>query len=162
MDEREPASTEIADDRPGIGPRGAERAAPPEDGAERAERWLVGAVLGAVGILVVVAAYLYRDQPVSASHYVLLSLLLFATGAFGVLMRRNAIVLFMCIELMLNAVNLAFVAFARMHGTTDAHAIVLFVMIVAAAEVAIGLAIIVSIFRRKRSANVDDLSLLRW
>jgi len=78
------------------------------------------------------------------------------------LMRRNALVLFMCIELMLNAVNIAFVAFARMHGAVEGHVVILFVMIVAAAEVAVGLAIIVSIFRRKHSANVDDLTLLKW
>jgi NADH-quinone oxidoreductase subunit K len=68
----------------------------------------------------------------------------------------------MCVELMLNAVNIAFVAFSRMHSSLDGQVVVLFVMIVAAAEVAIGLAIIVSIFRRRQSANVDDLSLLKW
>lgn len=89
-------------------------------------------------------------------------MLLFVTGALGVLIRRSALVLFMCIEIMLNAVNVAIVAFARLHGSVEGHALVLFVMIVAAAEVAVGLAIIVSIFRRRRSANVDDLSLLKW
>jgi NADH-quinone oxidoreductase subunit K len=89
-------------------------------------------------------------------------MLLFVIGAFGVLVRKNALVLFMCIELMLNAVNIAFVAFSRMHSSMDGQVIVLFVMIVAAAEVSIGLAIIVSIFRRSRSANVDDMSLLKW
>jgi NADH-quinone oxidoreductase subunit K len=98
---------------------------------------------------------------VQASHYLVLSMLLFTLGAFGVLIRRNALVLFMCIELMLNAVNLAFVTFARMHSNVEGHVIVLFVMIVAAAEVAIGLAIIVAIFRRRGSVSVDDLSLLR-
>jgi NADH-quinone oxidoreductase subunit K len=68
----------------------------------------------------------------------------------------------MCIELMLNAVNIAFAAFARMHASIEGHVVVLFVMIVAAAEVAVGLAIIVSIFRRRHSTNVDDLSVLRW
>ncbi|MEX2394287.1 MAG: NADH-quinone oxidoreductase subunit NuoK [Actinomycetota bacterium] len=104
----------------------------------------------------------FRGRPVTASHYVGLSTLLFTIGALGVLVRRNALVLFMCIELMLNAVNIAFVAFSRMHGTIDGHIVVLFVMIVAAAEVAIGLAIIVSIFRRRQSINVDDMSLLKW
>ncbi|HVE91624.1 MAG TPA: NADH-quinone oxidoreductase subunit NuoK [Actinomycetota bacterium] len=103
-----------------------------------------------------------RDTPVTTSHYLLLSMMLFVLGAAGVLLRRNALILFMCVELMLNAVNIAFVAFSRMHGTMDGQVVVLFVMIVAAAEVAVGLAIIVSIFRRRLSANVDDLSLLRW
>ncbi|HVL80896.1 MAG TPA: NADH-quinone oxidoreductase subunit NuoK [Actinomycetota bacterium] len=98
----------------------------------------------------------------TTSHYLMLSMLLFMIGVGGVLMRRNALVLFMCVELMLNAVNLAFVTFARMHGSMDGQVIVLFVMIVAAAEVAIGLAIIVAIFRRRLSANVDEMSLLRW
>ena len=101
----------------------------------------------------------------STTYYLLLSALLFSIGAVGVLVRRNAIVVFMCVELMLNAVNVAFATFARMFadvGGVDGHVMVLFVMIVAAAEVAIGLAIIVSIFRRRASANVDDLSSLKW
>ena len=101
----------------------------------------------------------------SPTMYLLLSALLFAIGAVGVLVRRNAIVVFMCIELMLNAVNIAFVAFARQFadiGGVDGHVAVLFVMIVAAAEVAVGLAIIVSIFRRRASIDVDDLSTLKW
>jgi len=77
-------------------------------------------------------------------------------------LRKNALILFMCIELMLNAVNVAFVAFARLNGAIGGQVIVLFVMIVAAAEVAVGLAIIVLIFRRRHSANVDDLSVMRW
>jgi NADH-quinone oxidoreductase subunit K len=123
------------------------------------------ALLGAVASLVVVilaAALVFRGRQPSASHYIALSMLLFVTGAIGVLVRRNALVLFMCIELMLNAVNVAFVTFARLHGAVQGHVIVLFVIIVAAAEVAVGLAIIVSIFRRRHSTNVDDLSLLRW
>ena len=118
--------------------------------------------LAAVTLIVLVAALLVRDWTVTTSHYLLLSMLLFVLGVFGVLMRRSALVLFMCVELMLNAVNLAFVAFSRMHGSMDGQVIVLFVMVVAAAEVAIGLAIIVAIFRRRLSANVDDMSLLRW
>jgi NADH-quinone oxidoreductase subunit K len=79
-----------------------------------------------------------------------------------VLIRRNAIVVFMCIELMLNAVNLTFVTFARMSGQIDGVVIALFVMVVAAAEVVIGLAIIMSIFRSRRSASVDDANLLKY
>jgi NADH-quinone oxidoreductase subunit K len=90
------------------------------------------------------------------------SAVLFVIGVVGVLTRRNAIIIFMCVELMLNAVNIAFVVFARMHGSVEGHIIVLFVIIVAAAEVAVGLAIIVLIFRRRHSANVDDLNLLKW
>lgn len=95
------------------------------------------------------------------THYLVLSALLFAIGGVGVLVRRNAIVVFMCIELMLNACNLAFVTFARQNGSLDGQVIAFFVMIVAAAEVVIGLAIIVTIFRTRRSASVDDASLLK-
>lgn len=91
-----------------------------------------------------------------------LSLLLFTIGAVGVLVRRNSIVVFMCIELMLNATNLAFVTFARVHGNLDGQVAAFFVMVVAAAEVVVGLAIIVSIFRTRRSASVDDASLLKY
>ena len=80
----------------------------------------------------------------------------------GVLIRRNAIVVFMCVELMLNAVNLAFVAFARMNGQLDGQVIAFFVMVVAAAEVVVGLAIIMAIFRTRRSASVDDANLLKY
>jgi NADH-quinone oxidoreductase subunit K len=92
----------------------------------------------------------------------MLSALLFGIGAVGVLVRRNAIVVFMCIELMLNAVNLSLVTFARMHGNLDGVVIALFVMVVAAAEVVVGLAIIMSIFRSRRSASVDDANLLKY
>jgi NADH-quinone oxidoreductase subunit K len=95
-------------------------------------------------------------------YYVALSVILFMLGAIGVLVRRNPLVIFMAIELMLNAANLAFVAFGRAHGAADGQVIVLFVMTVAAAEVAVGLAIIVAIFRARYRINVDDLSLLRW
>ena len=95
-------------------------------------------------------------------NYVYLSALLFSIGAAGVLVRRNAIVVFMCIELMLNATNLAFVTFARMKGSLDGQVIAFFVMVVAAAEVVVGLAIIVTIFRTRRSASVDDASLLKY
>ncbi|GGK99597.1 MULTISPECIES: NADH-quinone oxidoreductase subunit NuoK [Sphaerisporangium] len=96
------------------------------------------------------------------THYLVLSALLFAIGGVGVLVRRNAIVVFMCVELMLNACNLAFVTFARQHGNLEGQIIAFFVMIVAAAEVVVGLAIIVTIFRTRRSASVDDANLLKY
>ncbi|MGI5284738.1 NADH-quinone oxidoreductase subunit NuoK [Nonomuraea polychroma] len=96
------------------------------------------------------------------THYLVLSGLLFAIGAMGVLIRRNAIVVFMCVELMLNACNLAFVAFSRQVGNLDGQIIAFFVMVVAAAEVVVGLAIIVTIFRTRRSASVDDANLLKY
>ncbi|AYF76412.1 NADH-quinone oxidoreductase subunit NuoK [Nocardia sp. JMUB6875] len=95
-------------------------------------------------------------------NYLYLSALLFTIGAAGVLVRRNAIVVFMCIELMLNAVNLAFVTFARVHGNLDGQVFAFFTMVVAAAEVVVGLAIIMSIFRARRSTSVDDANLLRY
>ncbi len=95
-------------------------------------------------------------------NYLYLSALLFTIGAVGVLVRRNAIVVFMCIELMLNAVNLAFVTFAREHSNLDGQVFAFFTMVVAAAEVVIGLAIIMTIFRARRSTSVDDASLLRY
>ena len=95
------------------------------------------------------------------TDYLTLSLLLFTIGAAGVLIRRNAIVVFMCIELMLNATNLAFVTFSRQHGTLDGQVAAFFVMVVAAAEVVVGLAIIVSIYRTRRTTSVDDASLLK-
>ena len=98
----------------------------------------------------------------STTHYLVLASLLFTIGATGVLVRRNAIVVFMCIELMLNATNLAFVTFARMKGTLDGQVIAFFVMVVAAAEVVVGLAIIVTIFRTRRSASVDGANLLKY
>ena len=125
------------------------------------ERSFAGVSAFLLGAVVVAAAIYWKDQEVTTSHFLLLSMILFATGAVGVLLRRNAIVLFMCIELMLNAVNLAFVAFARMHGSMEGQVVVLFVMIVAAAEVAVGLAIIVAIFMRRMTADVDELNELR-
>ena len=98
----------------------------------------------------------------SPSHYLVLSAVLFVIGAAGVLVRRNAIIVFMCVELMLNAANLAFVTAARMHGSLDGQVVAFFVMVVAAAEVVIGLAIIVTIFRTRRSASVDETSLLKY
>jgi NADH-quinone oxidoreductase subunit K len=99
---------------------------------------------------------------VSPLHYVGLAVVLFVIGAVGVLVRRNAIVIFMCVELMLNAANLAFVGFSRLHGTLDGQVIAFFVMVVAAAEVVIGLAILTSIYRTRRSASVDDANLLKY
>ena len=95
------------------------------------------------------------------TNYLILSAILFSIGALGVLVRRNAIVLFMCVELMLNASNLAFVTFARTNGNLQGQVVAFFVMVVAAAEVVIGLAIIVTIFRTRNSASVDEPNLLR-
>ena len=95
-------------------------------------------------------------------YYLVLSAILFTIGAAGVLIRRNAIVLFMCIELMLNAVNISFVALSTRVDTIDGQIISFFVMVVAAAEVVVGLAIIMSIFRTRRSASVDDANLLKY
>jgi NADH-quinone oxidoreductase subunit K len=99
---------------------------------------------------------------VNVSWWLYLSAILFAIGATTVLARRNAIIVFMGIELMLNATNLAFVTLARMRGDIDGQVIALFVMLVAAAEVVVGLAIIMSIFRTRRSASVDDANLLKY
>lgn len=99
---------------------------------------------------------------ISPANYVGLAAILFVIGGVGVLVRRNALVVFMCVELMLNACNLAFIAFARLHGGLDGQVIAFFVMVVAAAEVVVGLAILTSIFRTRRSASVDDASLLKY
>jgi NADH-quinone oxidoreductase subunit K len=99
---------------------------------------------------------------VPESYFVALSAVLFATGVVGVVIRRNPLVIFMSIELMLNASNLALVTFGRRFGNLEGQALVFFVMAVAAAEVAVGLAIIVTIFRLRKRLSVDDLSLMRW
>ena len=99
---------------------------------------------------------------VPATYYLALAAALFSIGVVGVIIRRNPLVIFMSIELMLNAANLAFVAFGRAHGGAHGQIIVFFVMTVAAAEVAVGLAIIVAIFRLRRRLSVDDLNLMRW
>jgi NADH-quinone oxidoreductase subunit K len=96
------------------------------------------------------------------TYYLLLSALLFSIGAVGVLVRRNAVVVFMCIELMLNAVNLTLVTFARINGTLDGQIMAFFVIVVAAAEVVVGLAIIMLIFKTRRSASVDYANLLKY
>ncbi len=98
---------------------------------------------------------------VPTAYYLWISAILFSLGVMGVLVRRNAIVIFMCIELMMNAANLAFVAFARQLESLDGQVLVFFVMTVAAAEVAVGLAIIISIFRHHESVDIDRVDLLR-
>lgn len=94
-------------------------------------------------------------------NYLYLSAMLFTIGAAGVMLRRNALVMFMCVELMLNAANLAFVTFARLHAELDGQMVAFFTMVVAACEVVIGLAIIMTIYRSRRSVSVDDANLLR-
>jgi NADH-quinone oxidoreductase subunit K len=91
-----------------------------------------------------------------------LSLLLFAIGALGVFLRRNVITIFMCVELMLNAVNLAFVTFSRALGAVDGQVLVFFVLVVAAAEAAVGLAIVIALHRNKDTLNVDEWSVMKW
>jgi NADH-quinone oxidoreductase subunit K len=98
---------------------------------------------------------------VPASYYLILAALLFGIGAFGVLTKRSALIMFMCIELMLNAVNLTFVTFSRSLSDIGGQAAVFFVMVVAAAEVTVGLGIVVAVFRRRRSTSVDELNELR-
>ncbi|MGW0432426.1 NADH-quinone oxidoreductase subunit NuoK [Micromonospora sp. NPDC003197] len=95
-------------------------------------------------------------------YYLILAAVLFTIGAAGVLIRRNAIILFMCVELMLNAANLALITFSRINGDLNGQVMAFFVMVVAAAEVVVGLAIIMSIFRTRRSASVDDANLLKY
>lgn len=101
-------------------------------------------------------------MPVPLSWYLVLSAALFSIGVLGVLLRRNAILLFLAVELMLNAVNLSFVAVSRQLGRLDGQAIVVLVILVAAAEVAIGLSIIIAVYKKHRTVQVDDLNLLKW
>ncbi len=98
---------------------------------------------------------------VSVNYYIALSAILFTIGALGVLIRRNALIIFMSVELMLNAANLAFVAFASVSDKLDGQIFVFFIMTVAAAEVAVGLALIVAIFRSKKSIDVDQINVLK-
>jgi NADH-quinone oxidoreductase subunit K len=98
---------------------------------------------------------------ITDTYYLVLAAMIFTIGAVGVLVRRNVLVMFMCIELMLNAVNLTFVAFARQLNDVRGQAFVFFTLVVAAAEVAVGLAIIVAIFRRRRGATADDVRMLK-
>jgi NADH-quinone oxidoreductase subunit K len=97
---------------------------------------------------------------ITDTYYLVLAAMIFTIGAVGVLVRRNVLVMFMCIELMLNAVNLTFVAFARQLNDVRGQAFVFFTLVVAAAEVAVGLAIIVAIFRRRQDVTADDLHVL--
>jgi NADH-quinone oxidoreductase subunit K len=101
-------------------------------------------------------------MPVMLSHYLAVSAVLFAIGVTGVLLRRNLLIVLMSIELMLNAANLAFVTFSRAIGGMDGQIIVLFVMTIAAAEVAVGLAIVLAVFRVRETTNVDKINLLKW
>lgn len=94
-------------------------------------------------------------------HYLILAAVLFCLGMAGVLVRRNALVVFMCIELMLNAVNLTFVAFAKMHGHSLGHLSAFFIIAVAAAEAAVGLAIIIAVFRARGTVNLEDIRTLK-
>jgi NADH-quinone oxidoreductase subunit K len=98
---------------------------------------------------------------VTINWYVALSAILFSIGALGVLLRRNAIIVFMSIEMMLNSANLLFIAFARHLGNIDGQVLVFFVITVAAAEVAVGLALIVAIFQTKESINIDEINLMK-
>ena len=95
------------------------------------------------------------------NNYLILAAILFTIGVYGVLVRRNAIIVFMSVELMLNAANLSFVTFSRINGDLDGQVMAFFTMVVAACEVVVGLAIIVTIYRSRRSASVDDASLLK-
>jgi len=97
---------------------------------------------------------------ITLTHYLVLAMVVFLTGMVGFIVRRNAIVMLMCVELMLSAVNIVFAAFSRFHGNADGHVFVLMNFAVAAAEAAIGLAILVEIYRRRRTVNVDDLKAL--
>ncbi len=99
---------------------------------------------------------------VSLTWYLVLSGVLFSIGAVGVLINRNVLVIFMCIELMLNAVNLAFVTFSRQQNAMDGQIFVFFIMTVAAAEAVVGLAIIIALFRNKATVNVDDINIMKW
>ncbi len=99
---------------------------------------------------------------VSLNFYLVLSAILFAIGTIGVLTRRNAIVIFMCVELMLNAVNLTFIAFSKYLGNLDGQIFVFFVMTVAAAEAAVGLALMIAYFKNRESIDVEDMNLMKW
>ncbi len=99
---------------------------------------------------------------ITVNHYMMLSAILFTIGTFGVLTRKNAIVIFMCIEVMLNSVNLTFIALSRHVGNMDGQIFVFFVMTVAAAEAAVGLALMIAFYRNKDSLDTDDFNLLKW
>jgi NADH-quinone oxidoreductase subunit K len=99
---------------------------------------------------------------ITVQHYLVLSAILFSMGTFGVLTRKNTIVIFMCIELMLNSVNLTFIALSHFLGNLNGQIFVFFVMTVAAAEAAVGLALMITLFRNRESIEVDEISLLKW
>ena len=99
---------------------------------------------------------------IDINYYLITSALLFSIGVAGVLIRRNAIIIFMCIELMLNAINLTFVAFSSYLGNINVQIFVFIVMTVAAAEAAVGLAIVIALFRNKESVNIDEINILKW
>ncbi len=99
---------------------------------------------------------------IELNYYLVLSALLFSIGVIGVLTRRNAIIIFMCIELMLNAVNLSLVAFSSFLGSESGQIFVFFVMTVAAAEAAVGLAIVISLYRNKETLDIDKINILKW
>ncbi len=99
---------------------------------------------------------------ITLQHYLVLSAILFTLGAIGVMFRRNLIVILMSLELMLNSVNLTFIAFSRYMGSIEGQVFVLFTMVVAAAEVAVGLAIAVAIFRQRGTININDINLMKW
>ncbi len=99
--------------------------------------------------------------PIGLQHYLVVSVLLFCLGLLGVIIRRNVLVIYMCLELMLNAANLALVAFSRFNNNLDGQVIVFFIITVAASEVAVGLALIVALYRRRHTTHVEDLSTLR-
>lgn len=99
---------------------------------------------------------------ITVHHYLVLSAILFSLGTYGVLTRRNAIVIFMCIELMLNSVNLSFIALSSFMGNMNGQIFVFFIMTVAAAEAAVGLALMIAFFRNRESIDVEDFNLLKW
>jgi NADH-quinone oxidoreductase subunit K len=99
---------------------------------------------------------------VSLHSYLILSAILFAIGTIGVLTRRNAIVIFMCVELMLNAVNLTFIAFSKFLGNLDGQVFVFFIMTVAAAEAAVGLALMIAFYKNRESIDVEDMNMMKW
>jgi len=101
-------------------------------------------------------------EAIPTGYCLFLSAILFTIGVVGFLTRRNAVLVFMCIEIMLNAVNLSFIAFARRLGSLDGQVAVLFVITVAAAEVAVGLSIIVALFRKRKTVDVDQIDLMKW
>lgn len=99
---------------------------------------------------------------IEINYYLIVSAFLFCTGVVGVLVRRNAIIIFMCIELMLNAINLTFIAFSSYLGNINGQIFVFIVMTVAAAEAAVGLAIVIALFRNKETVNIDEINILKW